>query len=43
VVRPAEERVAAREGDRRFLIQSIIEMRVAARDAGLWLPHMPKE
>jgi acyl-CoA dehydrogenase len=43
VVRPAEERIAAREGDRRFLIQSIIEMRVAARDAGLWLPHMPKE
>jgi len=43
VVRPAEEKIAAREGDRRFLIQSIIEMRVAARDWGLWLPHMPKE
>jgi acyl-CoA dehydrogenase len=43
VVRPAEARIAEREGDRRFLIQSIIEMRVAARDWGLWLPHMPKE
>jgi acyl-CoA dehydrogenase len=43
VVRPAEARIAEREGDRRFLIQSIIEMRVAAHDWGLWLPHMPKE
>ncbi len=43
VVRPAEQRIAEREGDRRFLIQSIIEMRVAAKDWGLWLPHMPKE
>ena len=42
VVRPREAQIAAREGDRRFLIQSIIEMRVAARDWGLWLPHMPK-
>ena len=43
IVRPAEERIAARENDRRFLIQSIIEMRVAAKDWGLWLPHMPTE
>jgi len=43
VVRPAERRIAEREGDRRFLVQSIIEMRVAARDRGLWLPHMPAE
>ena len=43
VVRPAEAKIAARQGDRRFLIQSIIEMRVAARDWGLWLPHMPSE
>jgi len=39
----AEARIAEREGDRRFLIQSIVDMRVAARDRGLWLPHMPKE
>jgi acyl-CoA dehydrogenase len=43
VVRPAEARIAEREGDRRFLIQSIIEMRVTAHDWGLWLPHMPME
>jgi acyl-CoA dehydrogenase len=43
IVRPAEQRIAERDGDRRFLIQSIIEMRVAAKDHGLWLPHMPAE
>jgi acyl-CoA dehydrogenase len=43
VVRPAEREIEAREGDRRFLIRSIIEMRQAAKDWGLWLPHMPKE
>jgi acyl-CoA dehydrogenase len=43
VVRPAEARIAEHEGDRRFLVKSIIEMRVAARDRGLWLPHMPSE
>src|SRR5512147_2334180 len=43
VVGPAEQQIAERKGDRRFLIQSIIQMRVAAQDRGLWLPHMPKE
>ena len=43
VVRPKEAEIAQHEGDRRFLVKSIIEMRVAARDEGLWLPHMPKE
>ena len=43
VVRPAEARIAERENDRRFLIQSIIDMRMAAKEWGLWLPHMPKE
>ncbi len=43
VVAPAEARIAGRTGDRRFLIQSIIEMRVAAKDWELWLPHMPKD
>jgi acyl-CoA dehydrogenase len=43
VVRPREAKIAERENDRRFLVQSIIEMRVAAKDWGLWLPHMPKE
>src|SRR5215468_8107841 len=43
VVRPREAEIEKRENDRRFLVQSIIEMRVAAKDWGLWLPHMPKE
>ena len=43
VIRPAEARIAQHEGERRFLVKSIIEMRVAAREQGLWLPHMPKE
>ena len=43
VVRPREAEITKHEGDRRFLVKSIIEMRVAAKDWGLWLPHMPKE
>jgi len=43
VVRPAEARIAEHENDRRFLVQSIIDMRIAAKERGLWLPHMPKE
>ena len=43
VVRPREAKIAERENDRRFLVQNIIEMRVAAKDWGLWLPHMPAE
>jgi hypothetical protein len=39
VVRPAAERIAAREGDRRFLIQSIIEMRVGPRSGPLAPAH----
>jgi len=42
-VRPREESIRARDGDRRFLIEQIVEMRAAARAAGLWLPHMPAE
>ncbi len=42
-VRPREQRIAEREGDRRFMIEQIIEMRGAAKVWGLWLPHMPKE
>jgi acyl-CoA dehydrogenase len=43
VVRPREAEIAQRENDRRFLVKNIVEMRVAAKDWGLWLPHMPKE
>jgi len=42
-VRPREARIRERDGDRRFLIEQIVEMRAAAKDRGLWLPHMPKE
>jgi acyl-CoA dehydrogenase len=43
VVRPAEARIEEREGDRGFLIQTILDCRAAAKEWGLWLPHMPKE
>jgi acyl-CoA dehydrogenase len=43
VVRPAEERIGEHDGDRRFMIMSILEMRAAAKEWGLWLPHMPAE
>jgi len=43
VVRPAEAVIAERDGDRRFMIEQILEMRAAAKAWGLWLPHMPAE
>ena len=42
-VRPAEEKLAANEGDRSELVRTIIELRGKAKEWGLWLPHMPKE
>ena len=41
VVRPTEE--AMDENDRDELVAGIIKMRKAAREWGLWLPHMPEE
>jgi acyl-CoA dehydrogenase len=43
VVRPAEKRIDANEGDRKILVEQIIQMRKAAKEWGLWLPHMPEE
>ena len=43
VVRPAEKVIDENEGDRKILVEKIIEMRKAAREWGLWLPHMPEE
>ena len=43
VVRPAEAEIAAREDDRETLVRGVIQMRKAARQQGLWLPHMPAE
>ena len=41
VVRPIEKRWD--RNDRKQLIDGIVEMRSAARERGLWLPHMPEE
>lgn len=43
VVKPLEDEIEANEGDRDILVGNIIKMRKAAREAGLWLPHMPEE
>jgi acyl-CoA dehydrogenase len=43
VVRPAEAEIAEREDDRETLVRCVIRMRKAAREQGLWLPHMPAE
>jgi acyl-CoA dehydrogenase len=41
VVAPAEATLA--EDDREAYVRQLIELRKAAHDAGLWLPHMPPE
>ena len=41
VVRPIEQRWD--RDDRKQLIDGIVEMRNAAKERGLWLPHMPEE
>ncbi|HEX6568916.1 MAG TPA: acyl-CoA dehydrogenase family protein [Acidimicrobiales bacterium] len=44
VVRPGEERMGSTEDlDRADYIRIIFEMRAAAQEEGLWLPHMPTE
>ncbi|WP_334145148.1 acyl-CoA dehydrogenase family protein, partial [Rhabdothermincola sp.] len=43
VVRPVEARAEEQGWSRDDWIKAIIEMRAAAREWGLWLPHMPKE
>ncbi len=43
VVRPAEREIDAHEGDRGVLVKQVLAMRRAAREWGLWLPHMPEE
>src|SRR5690606_23477245 len=42
VVRPAERKIEAHEGDRKVLAEQVIHTRRAAREWGLWLPHMPE-
>jgi acyl-CoA dehydrogenase len=44
VVKPGEARIGDRdEIERADYIKILLEMRAAAQEAGLWLPHMPKE
>ncbi|MGI8661694.1 MAG: acyl-CoA dehydrogenase family protein [Acidimicrobiales bacterium] len=43
VVRPIEEKADASDWGRDDWVKAILEMRSAAHDAGLWLPHMPAE
>ncbi len=43
VVRPAEVRIDAHAGERDVLVSEIAAMRKAAKEWGLWLPHMPEE
>ena len=43
VVAPAEAEIEAHAGDRKVLVRQIIAMRTAAKEWGLWLPHMPEE
>ena len=46
VIKPAEERLEAddvRETDRRAYYGVLLDLRRQAREAGIWLPHMPQE
>ncbi len=43
VVRPAEKEIAENEDSRKVLVEQVIKMRKAAKEWGLWLPHMPEE
>ena len=46
VVRPAEQRIderALRDTDRGAYYRELLGLRAAAREADLWLPHMPPE
>jgi acyl-CoA dehydrogenase len=43
VVRPIEATASAQDWSRDQWIGAIVEMRTAAREWGLWLPHMPTE
>lgn len=43
VVRPIEQKAAGNDWGRDEWVRAIVDMRQAAKDWGLWLPHMPKE
>ena len=46
VVRPEERRIESeklRDADRRGYVKALIGLRAKAKEAGIWLPHMPTE
>ncbi len=42
-VRPVEESLRQNEGDRNAYVRAILELRLKAREQGLWNPHLPPE
>ncbi|MGK2929926.1 MAG: acyl-CoA dehydrogenase family protein [Acidimicrobiales bacterium] len=42
-VKPMEQEIADNPDDRGLLVRHYIKMRELAKEAGLWLPHMPEE
>lgn len=42
-VKPLEQEIEDSDGDRRVLVRNYVKMRELAKEAGLWLPHMPEE
>lgn len=42
-VKPIEEDIKAKDGDRETLVRGVISMRKEAQDRGIWLPHMSPE
>jgi acyl-CoA dehydrogenase len=42
VVRPAEKIIEDNDDDRKTLVEQVVVMRKAAKEWGLWLPHMPE-
>jgi acyl-CoA dehydrogenase len=42
-VKPLEQEIADSGGDRGVLVRNYVKMREQAKQAGLWLPHMPEE
>ncbi|HEX4901978.1 MAG TPA: acyl-CoA dehydrogenase family protein [Acidimicrobiales bacterium] len=41
-VKPLEQEIEDSGGDRKVLVKNYIRMRELAKEAGLWLPHMPE-
>jgi acyl-CoA dehydrogenase len=42
-VKPLEQEIEDSGGDRKVLVRNYVKMRELAKEAGLWLPHMPEE